>query len=74
MVLVVHRPLHNIEASSLEHKQCYNIVGGKEKYIYVLQVHRNILLRVEIYCFVDLKYNLFMAFNSYARKPKHSNN
>ena len=25
---------------SLEHNQCYNIVIGKEKYIYILQVHR----------------------------------
>ena len=32
---------------SLEHKQCYNIVVGKEKYIYTLQqVCRDILLRV----------------------------
>ena len=44
----VHRPLYNKSfQSSLEHKQCYNIVTGKEKHIYVLmQVHRDILLRV----------------------------
>ena len=33
--------------SSLEHKQCYNIIIGKEKYIYILQqVRRDIPLRV----------------------------
>ena len=36
---------YTIRAYSLEqHKQCYNIVIGKEKYIYILQqVRRNIL-------------------------------
>ena len=33
--------------SSLEHKQCYNIVIGKRKYICILQqVHRDILLDI----------------------------
>ena len=41
---------------------CYNIVIGKEKYIYILQqVHRDILLlRVKL-MFRRLKYNLFVA-------------
>ena len=33
-------------AYSLEHKQCYNIVIGKQKYVYILQVRRDILLSV----------------------------
>ena len=38
---------YTIKAYSLEHEQCYNIVIGKEKYIYILeQVRRDILLRV----------------------------
>ena len=38
---------YTIRACSLEHKQCYTIVIGKEKYIYILQqVRRDILLRV----------------------------
>ena len=36
-----------IRAFSLEHKKCYNIVIGEDKYIYVLQpVRRDFLLRV----------------------------
>ena len=35
--------LYTIKAYSLEHTQCYNIVIGKEKYIYILQqVRRDI--------------------------------
>ena len=35
------------KAYSLEHKKCYNIVIGKDKYIYILQqVRRDFLLRV----------------------------
>ena len=30
--------LYTIKACSLEHKQCYNIVIGEEKYIYILQL------------------------------------
>ena len=38
---------YTIRAYSLEHKQYYNIVIGKEKCIYILpQVRRDILLRV----------------------------
>ena len=39
---------YTIRAYRLEHKQCYNIVIGKEKYIiYILQVRGgDILLRV----------------------------
>ena len=37
---------YTIKAYSLEHKQCYNIVIDEEKYIYILQVRRDILLRV----------------------------
>ena len=38
--------VYTIEAFSLEHKKCYNVVTGKEKYIiYVLQkVRRDFLL------------------------------
>ena len=39
--------LYTIKVYSLEHKQCYNIVIGKEKYSYILQqVRRDILLHV----------------------------
>ena len=34
--------LYSIKAYNLEHKQCYNIVIGKEKYVYILQVRRDI--------------------------------
>ena len=38
---------YTIKAYSLEHKQCYNIVIGKEKNIYILQqVHSDTLLRL----------------------------
>ena len=41
---------YSIKAYSLEHKQCYNIVIGKEKYIYILQqVRRDILLSLCIF-------------------------
>ena len=37
-VILVHRPLpYTMRAFSLEHKLCYNIVTGKEKYIYILE-------------------------------------
>ena len=37
----------SIEATySLEHKQCYNIVIGKERYVYILQIRRDFLLLV----------------------------
>ena len=37
--------LYSIKAYNLEHKQRYNIVIGKEKYIYILQqVRRDILV------------------------------
>ena len=36
--------LYAIKTFSLEHKKCYNIVIGKDKYIYILQqVRRDIL-------------------------------
>ena len=40
--------LYPIKSFSLEHKQCYNIVIGKENYIiYILQqVYKDILLHV----------------------------
>ena len=44
-----HTHTHN--KGCLEHKQSYNIVIGKEKYIYILQVHRDILLRVYVCVF-----------------------
>ena len=37
---------YTIRASSLEHKRCNNIAIGKEKYIYILQVRWDILLRL----------------------------
>ena len=41
--------LYTLKVYSLEHKQCYNIVNGEEKYIYILQpVHRDILLIVRV--------------------------
>ena len=54
---------YTIRAHSLEHKKCYNIVIGKDKYIYVLQVLRGFLLRAFFVLFHRSKiYNLFMAF------------
>ena len=42
--LVHNKAPYTIRAYSLEHKQCYKIVTGKEGYIYILQqVHRDIL-------------------------------
>ena len=41
---------HTIRAYSLERKQCYNIVFGKQKYIYILQqARRDILLSMCIF-------------------------
>ena len=50
-------------AYSLEHKKFYNIVIGKEKYIYVSQqVRRDFLLRVKLLFHRLQIHNLFMAF------------
>ena len=38
--------IYTIKASSLDHRQCYNIVINKEKYAYILQVRRDILRRI----------------------------
>ena len=44
-----------LRAYSLEHKQFYNTVIGKDKYIYILQqVHRDILLFFLSFSFISL--------------------
>ena len=55
-----------------------NIVIGKEKYIYILQVVRRDILRLGYCCFGVKKYEHFMAslsiqINHHAGTPKHNN-
>ena len=51
--------LYTMKVHSLEHNQCYNIVIGKEKYVYIIQqVRRYILLCVCVFFsfILDIKF------------------
>ena len=55
----MNRPLYNKGLkSTVQHKQCYNIVIGKKKYIYILQqVHRDYCIKIDYIKHDKLVYN-----------------